>query len=933
MDILHIRNNMLDGVRARAPIDLPHGQIALNYKSGYESLFMKNDTGGIVTLNDWSKILNKPSSLVALVIGTQTAATSSWTGVLDSVTELYDGLTINYWLPVAGVSSATLNLTLSGGVTTGAINLYYGGTSRLTTHYGAGNIIQLTYRINASINGISFTGWWAKANYDSSDNFTHRRYGVFKIGSTAIAANTIVGYDNDGLIVNALTTPFVFNQSILWCGTAYKANTASSNANMYEAHYSVSIAGTGIASLVLYKPIYLKGTIDGNMFTASSLTQTEPTSDDGCAYLLIGVPQTVTNTIQFFLKNWIYIYKDGALRLYAGHAESASKLTNTRVISLLGDAGGSVAFDGSKDVNLTVTNNALKSDTGQITDLLTLPSSVGAGYWSNSALNKPADYGTILDIKAPNVSWYNRLAFSTLGDIFYYTGINSANMSYCGKLAFTTSTVAAATKLANIRTIFGQNFDGTGNVMGNISGSWFAINDVVANPYLKLLENSNAWYLQGYQNKLYLGSGTSNSLNLDAAGNVGVVGVLTANRVNTVSESHMSVGAYADPASGIGAALKVTGNFAAGGNSYFSGGNVLINTLTDAGYKLDVNGASRIFGGLHLNSEGWLNLYNAANTSRISISHNSSASKVDIYNRTLNNWATVQCGNIETQTISMYNDQTERFIRSNVFGGAIRLRGNSAAATDRGIRFGRVDNSLNWLSQMAINADTGNVMINTITDAGYKLDVNGTGRFVSNLISNGYMSANGIVYAGGGLVSYNNASVSGTSYNLLTLNRQTDAGSSILFSNASANLGKIGFDAFGVLHIGNGTSTDGVGNMIQITSGGNLTAMGEITAYSASDRRLKTDIQQITSAMDVVDKLNPVSYKWNNVARKLNPNKTYDRDFGLIAQELEEVLPEMVHSIYGGEYKSVDYVKIVPFLIGAIKELKIEINKLNKNEN
>lgn len=78
------------------------------------------------------------------VIGTQTASTGSWTGSLNTISALYDGLTIAYWLPYAGSGNATLNLTLSGG-TTGAINCYYQGNTRLTTHYGVGSMILLTY--------------------------------------------------------------------------------------------------------------------------------------------------------------------------------------------------------------------------------------------------------------------------------------------------------------------------------------------------------------------------------------------------------------------------------------------------------------------------------------------------------------------------------------------------------------------------------------------------------------------------------------------------------------------------------------------------------------------------------------------------------------------------------------------------------------------
>lgn len=79
------------------------------------------------------------------VIGTQTGVTNSWTGIID-VPQLYDGLTIAYYLPYAGTdTSATLNLTLSNGTVTGAIPCYYTGVQTITTQYTAGDVIIFTY--------------------------------------------------------------------------------------------------------------------------------------------------------------------------------------------------------------------------------------------------------------------------------------------------------------------------------------------------------------------------------------------------------------------------------------------------------------------------------------------------------------------------------------------------------------------------------------------------------------------------------------------------------------------------------------------------------------------------------------------------------------------------------------------------------------------
>ena len=88
---------------------------------------------------------------------------------------------------------------------------------------------------------------------------------------------------------------------------------------------------------------------------------------------------------------------------------------------------------------------------------------------------------------------------------------------------------------------------------------------------------------------------------------------------------------------------------------------------------------------------------------------------------------------------------------------------------------------------------------------------------------------------------------------------------------------------------------------------GNWTAVGNVTAYS--DERLKKNIKTISNALETVKKLRGVSFV----------RKDFDgKGIGVIAQEIEQVLPEVV---VDGEYKSVSYGNIVGLLIEAIKEL------------
>ena len=114
-----------------------------------------------------------------------------------------------------------------------------------------------------------------------------------------------------------------------------------------------------------------------------------------------------------------------------------------------------------------------------------------------------------------------------------------------------------------------------------------------------------------------------------------------------------------------------------------------------------------------------------------------------------------------------------------------------------------------------------------------------------------------------------------------------------------------------------------------IATPGNITAQGEITAYVASDLRLKTDIHKL-SAIDVVRKMNVVEYNWNETALQLKADKTV-HGYGLIAQELEQLVPEAVNrNMFCEGYLGIDYTKLVPFALSAIQEVDDEVTRLKK---
>jgi polyhydroxyalkanoate synthesis regulator phasin len=92
---------------------------------------------------------------------------------------------------------------------------------------------------------------------------------------------------------------------------------------------------------------------------------------------------------------------------------------------------------------------------------------------------------------------------------------------------------------------------------------------------------------------------------------------------------------------------------------------------------------------------------------------------------------------------------------------------------------------------------------------------------------------------------------------------------------------------------------------------------------SQSDRRLKTDVESLEGGLDAVLDLRPVSYTWRE-----NGSET---KLGLIAQEVRDVLPEIVSSPDDDGYLGVDYTELVAVLVDAIQDQQAETEALGEH--
>ena len=283
------------------------------------------------------------NSVQPFVIGSQTAATRFWTGSCPELSSLSQGQHLTYFLPYASKKETAqskgitadelvptetvtteysydwLKLTLSDGSNTGWVPIYYQGTTRLTTHYGAGMVIPLVYRENYS-SSIP-RGWWGESQYYVNNIDRTQHSNTCKAASAnatgasyAVVASSVIGYVTSlgGYQTLKAGAAIDLSYPILW-GTG---NVAASGTftNAYEIYPSCTLRNNVASwSGTTYAMAYLVGTVSGNTFTLDSttpITSTEPTSEDGSVYLPIGQLYSAYQVAFRSCKD-LYAYRDG----------------------------------------------------------------------------------------------------------------------------------------------------------------------------------------------------------------------------------------------------------------------------------------------------------------------------------------------------------------------------------------------------------------------------------------------------------------------------------------------------------------------------------------------------------------------------------------------------------------------------------------------
>ena len=109
----------------------------------------------------------------------------------------------------------------------------------------------------------------------------------------------------------------------------------------------------------------------------------------------------------------------------------------------------------------------------------------------------------------------------------------------------------------------------------------------------------------------------------------------------------------------------------------------------------------------------------------------------------------------------------------------------------------------------------------------------------------------------------------------------------------------------------------------------NLHVTNDIIAFSTSDERQKDNVQLIDNPTQKIAKLDGVTFTWNDQGPAWVSDRDSREDVGLLAQQVEQVIPEAV-TTRDDQYKAVDYKRVIPLLVESIKELTARVEQLEQ---
>ena len=238
----------------------------------------------------------------------------------------------------------------------------------------------------------------------------------------------------------------------------------------------------------------------------------------------------------------------------------------------------------------------------------------------------------------------------------------------------------------------------------------------------------------------------------------------------------------------------------------------------------------------------------------------------------------VETLNLESFTSSINTTIKTRLNAETVVSGSSQITATSTTGFATGVKTQLDANTVvSGSSQINVASTTGDIALGTRTSGNYVATITG-GTGVS---SNGATTGEGIAHT-------------------------------ISIGQAVATSDNVRFNSLGIGMAATGTA-------------GRIDAANDVVAFSSSDIRFKENIKPIENAIDKIRKISGNTYDWkeeNKVEHGYEGN-----DVGVIAQEIEAVLPQLVQTRESG-FKAVKYDKLVALLIEGIKEQQLQIEQL-----
>lgn len=343
-----------------------------------------------------------------------------------------------------------------------------------------------------------------------------------------------------------LTLCILWNSSNYWDGNG---SGAASVVNVIQFHETYSTMVGGIDSSVSGLVIWLRGGtaayhIYSNRGTSLSATVRLDGFTDSASKTYS--PKTTPSSIDVYRN--IYTNATSATKLVTDRTINGTAFNGTsnivtsywgtaRTLSLTGNATGSVSMNGSSNVSMSVNVNyatsagnadtldgvhngsvtaAILASQGRNTAITGKPTNSGMQMFEVYSNGYPCSFGNVLRVKGASSSGSGELLLGWSGTsnavehIYYRNNRDSVTTwSEWRTLAFTTDNVASASKLQTARTIWGQSFNGTANVSGNMTG----VGSIAASGSIRISNSSYFIAQSGWFQNSTSGCGLYNSVN------------------------------------------------------------------------------------------------------------------------------------------------------------------------------------------------------------------------------------------------------------------------------------------------------------------------------------------------------------------------------------------------------------------------------------